>query len=251
MLFLLEEETMFTKETILFSIFLLFLIISSSCQTSTPYCTKALHFQTAETLKRKPNMMKLPGYVRLMGNVSNGLPVKTHPNPNASAFNEALVGMGLRDDIDVNFAYAYDTYETQLFKLSTKYAFEKYFSVLPGIYYGTNTNSKHNGLDFKAESYSIEGPILGTARLGNVFAFTGGITPAIDIISFDELAYIEEDIYYIDDRGTDVLLRIGLNLGISIDLGPVFLRSELAVFLKTLENTNANIIGGIALGLEI
>ena len=110
-------------------------------------------------------------------------------------------------------------------------------AIAPGLTYVT-TESDEDEEDSIIDiadirSYGFEIPFLVTYRVGKALAFTGMVRYSADFISIDQPGIELEDIG-IDEAF--MLNRLGVVGGLSLELGPIYLRPEVGVEMATPKN---------------
>lgn len=140
-------------------------------------------------------------------------------------------GIGLRNDMDINgkLWISLGGVGSKIYlKHRLPFGSEKTtISIMPGLTYVTTESDDENEEDAldvaEINSYGFEIPLLVTYRVGSALAVTGMTRYSGDFISI-----LEDDI-----EETFMLNRLGLVGGISLDLGPLYLRPEVGLEMAT------------------
>lgn len=106
-------------------------------------------------------------------------------------------------------------------------------AIAPGLTYVTTESDEEEGVIDIADirSYGFEIPFLATYRVGKALAFTGMARYSADFISIEQPG-IEE----INIDEAFMLNRFGVVGGLSLELGPLYLRPEVGVEMASPKN---------------
>lgn len=210
--------------------------------------------ETAETAK--------PGHPKFGVEYGYGLDLTTTMlitsiNPDSTNFNAKRLlslpvyginaGFGITEDMDIN-GKIWVSFGGVGFKGYIKHQLpydseNVFFAVMPGITYVTTESDDESEEDdfFKiAEINSIgfEIPFLATYRVGKALAFTGMARYSVDFISIVE-ADIDEAF---------MLNRLGFVGGMSLEIGPLYIRPEVGVEMATPKNGSFGVAPIFAIG---
>ncbi len=144
-------------------------------------------------------------------------------------------GLGLTDDMDIN-GKIWVSFGGAGCKVYLKHQLptdseKTSIAIMPGLtFVTTESDEEDEGDDFieivEINSYGFELPFLATYRVGKALAFTGMARYSADFISIVE-ADIDEAF---------MLNRLGFVGGMSLELGPFYLRPEVGVEMATPKN---------------
>ncbi|MCK5050310.1 MAG: hypothetical protein KAS53_01130 [Candidatus Cloacimonetes bacterium] len=157
------------------------------------------------------------------------------------------VGVGLTDKMDINgkFWVSFGGMGSKIYlKHRLPYGSEKAsLAIMPGLtYVTTESDDEDEGDNFieiaEINSFGFEIPFLATYRVGKALALTGMARYSADFISIVE-ADIDEAF---------MLNRFGLVGGMSLELGPLYLRPEVGVEMASQKYGNFGLAPIFAIG---
>ena len=147
------------------------------------------------------------------------------------------VGIGLTDKVDINGkvwvsfgGVGFKGYLKHRLPLNSEKAS---IALAPGLTFVTTESDEEEGAIDIADirSYGFEIPFLATYRVGKALAFTGMARYSADFISIEQPGTEEINI----DEAF-MLNRFGVVGGLSLELGPIYLRPEIGVEMATPKN---------------
>ena len=156
----------------------------------------------------------------------------------------AKAGIGLTNEMDINAKVwvSFGGFGSKFYlKHKIPYNSEKItMAVAPGItFVTTETDEEEGDIDF-ADINTLGGelPFIITYRVGKNLALTCMTRYSADFITIEEK----------DFKAEFILHRLGLIGGISLNLGPLYLRPDVGIEMATPENGNFGIAPIIAIG---